>query len=29
MKKITPLFSNTSLACTIDVMDAQPAMKYF
>ncbi len=29
MKKMTPLFSNTPLARTVDVMDAQRAMKYF
>ncbi|MEC7246608.1 MAG: trypsin-like peptidase domain-containing protein, partial [Pseudomonadota bacterium] len=29
MKKKTPLFSNTPLARTVGVMDAQRAMKYF
>ena len=29
MKKMTPLFSNTPLARTVNVMDAQRVMKYF
>ena len=29
MKKMKPLFSNTPLTRTVDVMDAQRAMKYF